>query len=72
MHNLQISTMMYSQTDPLAQIAGYFAGQALGVLPGLTGAFGFALGLLPAILLNRRMMHRHEKTFRIVSFAQEN
>ena len=53
-------------------LAGYFAGQALRFLPGLTGAFGFALGLLPAILLNRRMMHRHEKTFRIVSFAQEN
>jgi len=51
---------------------GYFAGQMISFLPGILGAVGFVLGILPAILLNHKMTRSHEQTFRIVSFAQEN
>lgn len=53
----------------------FFAGYALGAaaigLPGLWGAVGFGLGLIPAILWNRRLEKKKAVRFRIVGYAQD-
>ena len=51
--------------------AGYFTAAAFRFLPGLIGAAAAALGILPAVFLNRRMVRKKTQTFRIVSYAQE-
>lgn len=52
--------------------AGYFLGEALRFFPGVMGAGCFALGILPAVWMNRKLTRGREKTFRIVAYAQEN
>lgn len=45
--------------------AGYAAGAPLGAAPGLTGAVGMILGVIPILLCNRRL-ERKKNVFRIV------
>ncbi|MEA4965705.1 MAG: SoxR reducing system RseC family protein [Oscillospiraceae bacterium] len=50
---------------------GYFLGNAVSRLPGLWGGVGFVLGMVPALLWNRRLEKKNTVRFRITGFVQE-
>lgn len=51
-------------------LAGYFAGLGLGILPGITAAAGFALGIVLMILYNRHVQRKQPVTFVITGYAE--
>ena len=56
---------------PLAlMLAGYFAGLALPVSPGLLSCLGFALGVGLIVLYNRFVEKRRPVQYEITAFAQ--
>ena len=56
---------------PLAlMLAGYFAGLALSVLPGLLSCLGFVLGVGFIVLYNRFVEKRRPVQYEITAFAE--
>ena len=51
-------------------LAGYFAGLGLGVMPGITAAAGFGLGIILMILYNRHVQRKRPVTFVITAYAE--
>ena len=49
--------------------AAYFIGMSLGFLPGLLGAAGFLVGLIPAIM-REKILRKRQTEFRITQFVQ--
>ena len=70
-HTVMKAVLLVYLVPVVLFFAGYVLGAVLSFLPGLTGALGFALGIIPAVFLNRRMEQKKESTFRITGFAQE-
>ena len=66
-----VSALIVYLVPLLLFFAGYFLGTAVGIVPGLSGSLGFALGVVPALLWNRHLERRRETTFRITGFVQE-
>ena len=70
-HTVMKAVLLVYLVPVVLFFVGYVLGAVLSFLPGLTGALGFALGIIPAVFLNRRMEQKKESTFRITGFAQE-
>ena len=51
-------------------LAGYFAGLGLGMMPGITAAAGFAIGIVLMILYNRHVQTNQPVTFVITGYAE--
>ena len=51
-------------------LAGYFAGLGLGMMPGISAAAGFAIGIVLMILYNRHVQRKQPVTFVITGYAE--
>lgn len=65
---LKAAALLYL-LPPLLFVAAYLAGDCMGTSAALTGAAGFAVGLLPAFAWNRRLRH-YPAEHRIVGFVK--